>query len=82
MGTVSKIVQFDGYLFSKLAAIGTKSEGPIYLLQQPDYSELPIQKHTQPWSEDPALHRLLGKKVTVHGARIGDSISYETAAER
>ncbi len=81
------IKEFDGYLFSKLHAIGTKSEGPTYFLQQFDYKETVIIKHVYPWKEDPNIHEHLGKKVTVGGQMHPDGIVYEkimgyTAKER
>ena len=47
--------KFDGFLFSKLQAIGTRSEGPAYFLQEFDKKEVPILKHTMLWQVDPAL---------------------------
>lgn len=67
---------FDGYLFSKLQCIGTFSEGPLYILQQFDYSEVIIVKTTELWEEDPELHKFLGKKVTVEGMLYGEGIHY------
>lgn len=74
--------RFDGYLFAKLDAIGTKSEGPIYLLQQKDYTELRVQKQAQLWENDPALHKLLGKKVTLLGRYTAGGIVYDSAGEQ
>lgn len=70
--------RFDGYLFSKLHLIGSKSEGPIYILQRWDYSEHQVIKKTMPWQEDPNLHKFLDKKVTIEGAFGQDGIRYET----
>jgi hypothetical protein len=61
------MARFDGYLFSKLALIGTKSEGPSYFLQQWDYREIPVVKRSFPWKPDPELHRFLDRKVTIWG---------------
>jgi len=36
--------EFHGFMFSKLHLIGSKSEGPRYLLQQFDYSEIHVAK--------------------------------------
>ena len=80
--TDRKAERFDGYLFAKLGAIGTKSEGPIYLLQQNDYHELSVQKHVPRWKEDPALHKLLGKKVTLLGKYTASGIDYDSASEQ
>jgi len=71
------MARFDGYLFSKLHAIGTKSEGPIYILQHWNYSENPVIKKTMPWQEDPNLHKFLDQKVTIEGAFGQDGIRYE-----
>ena len=69
--------RFDGYIFSKLHLIGSKSEGPSYFLQQWDYSEIPIIKNAELWKQDPKLHSFLGKKVTVSGKSCQDGIYYE-----
>lgn len=69
--------RFDGFLFSKLHLIGSKSEGPSYFLQQFDYREVPIDKHTWPWQEDKALQECLGTKVTLHGSFQAGRLKYE-----
>ena len=69
--------RFDGYLFSKLHLIGSKSEGPTYFLQQFNYKEFVVIKHANLWQEDPVLHKYLGKKVTVVGKMSGSGIVYE-----
>jgi len=71
------MTRFDGYLFSKLHLIGSKSEGPSYFLQQWNYSEVPVIKDAMPWEEDPLLHKLLGKKVTIEGSFYQDGIHYQ-----
>lgn len=71
------MARFDGYLFSKLYAIGTKSEGPIYILQRWDYSEHMVIKKTLPWEKDPDLHKFLDQKVTIEGVFGQDGIRYE-----
>lgn len=75
------MARFDGYLFSKLHLIGTRSEGPIYLLQHWDYSENPVIKQTELWQEDPNLHKFLGKKVTIDGAFGQDGIRYDQISD-
>lgn len=82
MADQRKADRFDGYLFAKLGAIGTKSEGPIYWLQQADYTELQVQKHALLWQDDPALHKLLGKKVTLVGKYTDGEIVYDRAGEQ
>lgn len=67
---------FDGYLFSKLASIGTRSEGPSYFLQQWDYREIPVKKRSFPWMPDPELHPFLDKKVTISGEIGQEGIHY------
>ena len=71
--------RFDGYVFSKLHLIGSKSEGPIYFLQQWDYTELAVVKKTMPWEQDPALHE--ARKVTIHGTFDKDGIHYDKVLE-
>lgn len=69
---------FNGYLFAKLANIGTRSEGAEYYLQQPDYTEVRVIKQVNLWEEDPVLHPLLANKVEITGTLIDDEgIKYE-----
>jgi hypothetical protein len=75
------MARFDGYLFSKLHLIGSKSEGPIYILQRWDYSEDPVIKNAMPWQEDDGLHKFLGKKVTIAGTFGQDGIRYEKISD-
>lgn len=70
------MAQFDGYLFSKLALIGTRSEGPAYFLQQWDYGEFLVEKRSYPWKPDPQLHPFLNKKVTITGEIGEEGIHY------
>ena len=72
---------FDGYLFSKLALIGTKSEGPAYFLQQWDYREIPVDKRSFPWMPDPELHPFLNKKVTISGEIGEEGIHYHKVSD-
>jgi hypothetical protein len=71
------LAKFDGYVFSKLYAIGSKSEGPAYFLQQWDYDEIKIAKKANLWEDDPALHQFLGKKATIEGSIDQDGIHYD-----
>jgi hypothetical protein len=68
--------KFEGFLFSKLHLIGSRSEGPIYNLQHWDYSEIKIKKKTNLWEEDPELQKFLGKKVVIEGEKESDEITY------
>lgn len=72
---------FDGYLFSKLDCIGSKSEGPKYFLQYFDYKENVVIKQAHLWEEDPNLHRYLNKKVTIEGKLSYSGIIYEKINE-
>ena len=72
-----KMERFDGYMFSKLHLIGTKSEGPTYFLQQFDYKDYKVIKHAQLWEEDPELHKFLARKVTIEGSMTLNGIVYE-----
>jgi hypothetical protein len=67
---------FHGYLFSKLTAIGSKSEGPQYYLQQPDYHELVVRKKVALWEKDPQLHPHLDSKVVIEGDLTSTGIVY------
>ncbi len=67
----------DGFLYSKLAAIGSKSETPRYFLQLPDHGkEVAIESHAKPYHDDPTLHKHLGTKVTMVGEMKGEVLSY------
>ena len=69
---------FEGYLFSKLDAIGSRSEGPLYYLQLADSTELLVANNVGPWQEDPGLHKYVGKKVTITGKKdSGGILHYE-----
>lgn len=70
--------RFDGFIFSKLDLIGTKSEGPEYFLQQFDYSEIPIEKETSPWQQDPNLQKKLATKVTIDGKLLSGRLHYDS----
>ena len=72
---------FDGYLFSKLDCIGSRSEGPKYFLQYFDYKENVVIKQAHLWEEDPNLHRYLNKKVTIEGKLSYSGIIYDAVSE-
>ena len=72
---------FEGYLFAKLNLIGSKSEGPVYFLQQWDYVEIPVIKKTNPWEPDPELHKFLNRKVTIIGTMTEEGIDYDKISE-
>ena len=69
---------FNGFLFSKLGRIGTKSEGPDYFLQLKDYSEVPIIKKAELWQPDPELQKCLGKKVEIVAKHDPTYLEYES----
>jgi hypothetical protein len=69
--------KYNGFLFSKLTEIGSKSEGPTYFLQQFDYKEIKVIKKVPLWKEDPSLQKFLGKKVTIEGKMSNLGIVYE-----
>ncbi len=66
----------NGFLFAKLYAIGSKSEGPMYFLQKFDETEIRIKKHAQLFQDDPALRAHLGTKVSLTGTVDGNEITY------
>ena len=70
----------NGYLYSKLSGIGTRSEAPIYFLQKFDKSEIQIKKRTMSFQDDPTLAAHLGTKVTVTGTVTGNALSYTSIA--
>jgi hypothetical protein len=67
---------FEGYLFSKLANIDTRAEGPVYFLQQFDEKELHVIKQANLWQEDRKLHPFLNKKVKIEGEMSPEGIAY------
>ncbi|MGD0551492.1 MAG: hypothetical protein ABSB25_02445 [Sedimentisphaerales bacterium] len=69
---------FDGFLFSKLDAIGTKSEGPVYYLQSFDYRENLVIKQANLWEADPNLQKFLSNKVTIEGQMTPGGIIYKS----
>lgn len=77
-----KITRLEGYLFARLTAIGSKSEGPLYYLQLWNDKEVIIEKKVKPWQNDPVLHGCLGQKVVIHGklispvTELGKSLKY------
>jgi len=74
--------RFDGFLFSKLHLIGSKSEGPAYILQQFDYSEIAIVKKAPLWEKDPGLQKHLGSKITIEGSLLSGRLSYDNVSPR
>lgn len=68
---------FEGYLFAKLARLGSKSEGPEYYLQMKDGKELLVLKKTELWEEDPALEEFLGERVEILGEWVEKGIEYK-----
>lgn len=69
--------KYDGYLFSKLHLIGSRSEGPRYFLQNFNYKEFVVVKQVSLWQEDPNLHKFLAKKVTITGKMSPGGILYK-----
>lgn len=68
---------YKGFLFSKLEAIGSKSEGPVYFIQQFDYLEIKIVKNANPWEQDPVLQKYLGSKVEINGHLESGCLKYD-----
>ncbi len=63
--------EFLGFLFVKLDAIGTKSEGPLYFLQLRDYQEISIvKKSPHLWEWDDELQKFLHTKVRIKGQKV------------
>lgn len=65
-----KLQEFQGYLFARLHAIGTKSEGPSYFLQLITGREVLVIKKAHLWEIDPTLHAWLGRKVVITGRKV------------
>lgn len=68
----------DGFLYSKLSAIDSRSEAPRYFLQTPDGKDVAVESRAQPYLDDPALRQYLGTKVTVVGEMKGAALSYSS----
>ena len=66
----------SGFLFSKLINIGSRSEGPVYFLQEFNGSEVKIVKHAAPWQDDSQLRMNIATKVTIKGQSAGDGFAY------
>ncbi len=73
--------KFNGFIFAKLAQIGTRYEGPEYFLQifekEKNTTEIPIRKKSQLWEIDHQLHQFLAQKVAIKGQLKNKSIIYE-----
>jgi hypothetical protein len=71
--TVSVVI---GYLFSIRQAWGTRSEGPLYLLQTQEFNVglegfyVVERVRRSPWEPDPVLEALVGKPVEVEGTLV------------
>ena len=39
---------------------------------------MPVEKKTNPWQEDPALHRFIARKVKIQGEIVSGSIHYDS----
>jgi hypothetical protein len=69
----------DGFLYSKLSSIGTRSETPHYFLQTPGgEKDVAVESRAQPYLDDPTLRQFLGTKVTVTGEMKGQVLSYDS----
>ncbi len=60
-----------GKLLSRVTAVGTLSEGPIYFLlptgEFKKWREIPVRKKTMLWMKDRILHDLVGEIITING---------------
>jgi hypothetical protein len=70
------VATFRGYLFSVRQAWGTRSEGPLYLLQTQEFNVglegfYVVERGQRfPWQADPVLEALVGKYVEVKGTLV------------
>lgn len=78
---MKELKEFHGFLFSKLDAIGSRSEGPAYFLQQFNTTEIPVVKKAYRWQEDPVLQKHIATKVIIAGTLEGKKIEYEKITE-
>ena len=74
---------FKGYVFQKLYAMGTRSEGPMYLLQTyPDNKELTLVKNPREiFQMDKELQTFVGKKAKIEGLLEGSVIEVKKIEE-
>jgi hypothetical protein len=60
-----------GKLISRLSAIGTKSEGPIYFIlptgEYAKWKEISVGTKVMRWMKDPILHDLVGETISING---------------
>lgn len=76
--TAASAASFDGFLYTKLQAIGTRSEGPAYYLQTFDNKDIAIRKNASMWQADPVLQPHVGTKVTIEGDLVGGVLQYKS----
>jgi hypothetical protein len=67
---------YKGFLYTVLDAIGTEDEDPIYFLEQFDGSDLMVLKRASKKKVDTTLQSFIGRKVTIEGVLMGQSIDY------
>jgi hypothetical protein len=75
------MAKYEGFLFFVLMAIGTKSEGPDYQLQQFDYKVVPVIKKAEMFQEDKTLHKYVHKKVVIEGNLTEKGIEYQKISD-
>lgn len=68
---------FNGFLYSMLNAINTKDEEPVYYLQTFDNRDFLVLKRASKKHEDSTLQQYLGKKVTIEGVEMNQTIDYK-----
>ena len=60
-----------GKLISRLTAVGTKSEGPLYYILPNDeyekWGEISVRKAVMLWMKDEVLERFIGETVSITG---------------
>jgi hypothetical protein len=60
-----------GTLISRLSAVGTKSEGPIYFIcpigEYTRWKEISVGTKVMRWMKDPILHDLIGEIISING---------------
>lgn len=72
---------FAGLLFIRQGRVGTRSEGPDYLLQTYRGDYLLEYKERQPWQPDAALEAVSRRMVGIRGTLAGDTIRVEQIQE-
>jgi len=74
--TTKKNTKYEGFIFTKLGSIGTRSEGPEYYIQLYNYKEIHIIKNGITFQSDKVLDKFVGKKAIIEGEMFEGQLRY------